>query len=115
MPIPRMESYVAEVRAKLNSAWPNNVCFVFGHMGDGNLHVNVHAGPGDMDTRHRVEEIIYGGLAQRQGSVSAEHGIGLEKRDYLKLCRKPEEIELMRTLKRALDAKGILNPGKVIA
>ncbi|MDE3197796.1 MAG: FAD-binding oxidoreductase [Acidobacteriota bacterium] len=114
MPIPRMESYVAEVRAKLNSIWPDNVCFVFGHMGDGNLHVNVHVGPGDLETRHRVEEIVYGGLAERQGSVSAEHGIGLEKRDYLKLCRKPEELELMRTLKRALDPKGILNPGKIV-
>ena len=114
MPIPRMESYVAEVRSRLNSAWPNNVCFVFGHMGDGNLHVNVHVGPGDIQTRHRVEEIIYGELAQRQGSISAEHGIGLEKRDYLKLCRKPEEIGLMRTLKHAMDPRAILNPGKVI-
>jgi FAD/FMN-containing dehydrogenase len=114
MPIRHMESYVAEVRGKLDAASPENVTFVFGHMGDGNLHLNIHVGSGDIESRRRVEAIVYGGLAERQGSVSAEHGIGLEKRDYLKLCRTPAEIELMRTLKRALDPKGILNPGKVL-
>ena len=114
MPIRHMETYVAEVRSRLNDAWPHNVCFVFGHMGDGNLHLNIHVGSGDAQSRRRVEEIVYGGLASRQGSVSAEHGIGLEKRSYLQLCRTPEEVQLMRTLKQALDPKGILNPGKVL-
>jgi FAD/FMN-containing dehydrogenase len=114
MPIRHMESYVADVRAKLDAAWPHNVCFVFGHMGDGNLHLNIHTGSGDAESRRRVEEIVYGGLTGRQGSVSAEHGIGLEKRDYLRLCRTDQEIELMRTLKRAMDPRGILNPGKVL-
>jgi FAD/FMN-containing dehydrogenase len=114
MPIRHMESYVAEVRAQLDAEWPSNTTFVFGHMGDGNLHLNVHVGSGDIEVRRRVEAIAYAGLAARQGSVSAEHGIGLEKRDYLKLCRTSEEIGLMRTLKRALDPKGILNPGKIL-
>jgi FAD/FMN-containing dehydrogenase len=114
MPIRHMETYVAEVRSQLNDAWPHNVCFVFGHMGDGNLHLNIHVGSGDAQSRRRVEEIVYGGLASRQGSVSAEHGIGLEKRAYLQLCRTPEEVQLMRTLKHAMDPKGILNPGKVL-
>ncbi|MGD1071006.1 MAG: FAD-binding oxidoreductase [Bryobacteraceae bacterium] len=114
MPIRHMESYVANVRARLDAAWPGNVCFVFGHMGDGNLHLNIHVGGGDAESRRRVEEIVYGGLGERQGSVSAEHGIGLEKRGFLSLCRTPQEIELMRTLKRAMDPNGILNPGKVL-
>ena len=114
MPIRHMESYVAEVRAQLDAAWPKNVTFVFGHMGDGNLHLNIHTGSGELETRRRVEAIVYGGLKARQGSVSAEHGIGLEKRDYLKLCRTPEEIAAMRTLKQAFDPRGILNPGKVL-
>jgi FAD/FMN-containing dehydrogenase len=114
MPIRHMESYVTNVRAALDAAWPNNVAFVFGHMGDGNLHLNIHVGSGDAESRRRVEAIIYGGLSERQGSVSAEHGIGLEKRGYLSLCRTPQEIELMRTLKRAMDPKGILNPGKIL-
>ena len=109
MPIRHMESYVAEVRSQLNTLWPKNVTFVFGHMGDGNLHLNIHAGD-----RKQVVSIVYGALAERQGSISAEHGIGLEKRAYLKLCRTPEELALMRTLKRALDPKNILNPGKVL-
>jgi FAD/FMN-containing dehydrogenase len=115
MPIRHMETYVSEVRSRLESIWPENVSFVFGHLGDGNLHLNIHVGAGDAESRRRVEEIVYGGLAERQGSISAEHGIGLEKRAHLKLCRTAEEIELMRTLKRALDPKGILNPGKVLA
>ncbi len=112
MPIRHMESYVADVRRQLDEAWPRNATFVFGHMGDGNLHLNIHTG--DTDSRSHVESIVYGGLRARQGSVSAEHGIGLEKRDYLKLCRTPEEIAAMRTLKRAFDPKNILNPGKIL-
>jgi FAD/FMN-containing dehydrogenase len=115
MPIRHMETYVAEVRAALANLYPKHVCFVFGHMGDGNLHLNIHVGSGDTEARHRVEGIVYGGLGSRQGSVSAEHGIGLEKRAYLPLCRTGEELALMRTLKSALDPKGILNPGKILA
>jgi FAD/FMN-containing dehydrogenase len=114
MPIRHMEAYVAEVRAALAARFPSHVCFVFGHMGDGNLHLNIHVGSGDIEARHEVEGIVYGGLGSRQGSVSAEHGIGLEKRAYLPLCRTEQELALMRTLKSALDSKGILNPGKVL-
>ena len=115
MPIRHMEAYVADVRSQLDALWPRNVCFVFGHMGDGNLHLNIHVGSGAPDARRGVEKIVYGGLAACQGSISAEHGVGLEKRDYLALCRTPEELQLMRDLKRAVDPKGILNPGKVLA
>jgi FAD/FMN-containing dehydrogenase len=115
MPIRHMAVYVANVRARLDREWPRNVCFVYGHMGDGNLHLNIHVGRGDAEARHGVEQIVYGELPRGCSSVSAEHGIGLEKREYLPLCRTPEELELMRTLKRALDPNGILNPGKIIA
>ena len=114
LPIKNMDAYVRQVRAALNAKWPENVCFVFGHMGDGNLHLNVHVGPGTAETRHGVEKIVYGALEGRQGSISAEHGVGLEKREWLRVCRTPEELGLMRTLKQALDPKGILNPGKIL-
>jgi FAD/FMN-containing dehydrogenase len=94
-------------------AGPNR-CFVFGHMADGNLHLVIAAGD-DAETRARLEAIVYRPLAAIGGSVSAEHGIGLEKRAYLPLSRSAAEISTMRLLKQALDPKGILNPGKVFA
>ena len=87
---------------------------VFGHLGDGNLHVIVGVKKGDLETRHEVEGIVYGPLRRCGGSVSAEHGIGIEKRDYLPLSRSAAEIAAMRAIKNALDPRGILNPGKVI-
>jgi FAD/FMN-containing dehydrogenase len=112
LPIMEMESYVADVQARLHEHWSRKTSLmVFGHLGDCNLHLIT--GVGDADARHAVEEIIYGALEGRSGSVSAEHGIGLEKRRYLPLSRSANEIGLMRQLKRALDPHNILNPGKV--
>jgi FAD/FMN-containing dehydrogenase len=110
-----MESYVAEVRDGLLSNWPKSTLMVFGHLGDGNLHLIPGVGDGSPEARHAVEKIVYGALRKRGGSVSAEHGIGLEKRDYLAWTRNEGEIALMRTLKRALDPENILNPGKIFA
>jgi FAD/FMN-containing dehydrogenase len=87
---------------------------VFGHLGDGNLHVIV-AGPPSREAKKGIEECVYGPLGARSGSVSAEHGIGLEKQPWLALSRGPAELALMRQIKQALDPKGILNPGRVLA
>jgi FAD/FMN-containing dehydrogenase len=86
---------------------------VFGHLGDGNLHI-IAAGPPSAEARHGIERCVYEPLAARGGSVSAEHGIGLEKQPWLNLCRSPAELALMQKLKQALDPKGILNPGRVL-
>lgn len=110
-----MESYIAEVRKGLAAKWPASSLMVFGHLGDGNLHVIPGRFPdANIETRRGVEAVVYGELRKRQGSVSAEHGIGLEKRPYLDWSRSPEEVALMRLLKRTLDPKNILNPGKVL-
>jgi FAD/FMN-containing dehydrogenase len=82
-------------------------------MGDGNLHLYVSCGNNDKATRHYVEELVYKPLQEIGGSITGEHGIGLEKKTWLHLSRSPEEIALMKTIKRALDPKGILNPGKL--
>ena len=112
LPIVEMEAYVADVRARLFGGWGEKTSLmVFGHLGDCNLHLII--GVGDGGARHAIEAIIYGALEGRAGSVSAEHGIGLEKREYLPLSRSEPEIGLMRQLKGALDPKNILNPGKV--
>ncbi|MFZ3033162.1 MAG: FAD-binding oxidoreductase [Parvibaculum sp.] len=110
-----MESYIAEVREGLTAKWPENSLMVFGHLGDGNLHVIPGSLPQhNAETRKAVEQIVYTALRKRGGSVSAEHGIGLEKRPYLGWTRSPQEVALMRVLKSALDPKNILNPGKVL-
>ncbi len=113
--IVEMESYVCEVRDGLKARWPAMSLMVFGHLGDGNLHLIPGVGDGGSKARHDVEEIVYGALRKRGGSVSAEHGIGLEKRDYLSYSRNADEIALMRTLKKAFDPRNILNPGKIFA
>jgi FAD/FMN-containing dehydrogenase len=112
LPVAEMEGYVAEVHRALGERLPGQRCFTFGHLGDGNLHF-VIVGSAGPEARGAVEEIVYRPLAARQGSVSAEHGIGIEKRAWLPLSRSAEEIALMRRLKQALDPRGILNPGRV--
>jgi FAD/FMN-containing dehydrogenase len=112
LPIMEMENYLDAVRSALQARWNNEfTLMIFGHLGDGNLHLII--GVGDAAARQAVEIIVYGSLAGRAGSVSAEHGIGLEKRAYLPLTRSAVEIALMRRLKRALDPNNILNPGKI--
>ncbi len=86
---------------------------MFGHLGDGNLHI-IAAGPPSREAKFGIERCVYEPLAARAGSVSAEHGIGLEKQPWLQLSRGPAELDLMRRLKAALDSKNILNPGRVL-
>jgi FAD/FMN-containing dehydrogenase len=113
--ISEMEGYIAEIREALSAKWPKMTLVVFGHLGDGNLHVIVGVGDGSREARHAVEKIVYTALRQRGGTVSAEHGIGFEKRSYLSWSRTPEEVALMHALKHTLDPRGILNPGKIFA
>ena len=114
LPIGNMRAYSEEVCAAVTAFAGENRAFVFGHMADGNLHLAIAAGD-DAATRAKIEGMVYEPLAAIGGSVSAEHGIGLEKRAYLPLSRTAAEISTMRLLKQALDPKGILNPGKVFA
>lgn len=113
LPVADMEAYVAEVVERLQREWPAYRRFVFGHLGDGNLHF-VCAGPPSAEARHGIERCVYEPLVARGGSVSAEHGIGLEKQPWLDLCRSPAEVALMRKLKQALDPNNVLNPGRVL-
>ena len=87
-------------------------------MGDGNLHFSVSPcleSEEDYDdsVREKVERCVYEPLAAIGGSVSAEHGIGLEKKPWLSISRNASELDLMRLLKKTLDPKGILNSGKI--
>jgi len=109
-----MDDYIKKIRSELQAVWPDLLFYTFGHMGDGNLHLYVSCGGKDISTRERVEEIVYKPLKQVGGSITGEHGIGLEKKQWLHLSRTPEEIQLMKTIKKTLDPKGILNRGKLL-
>ena len=91
---------------------------LFGHIGDGNLHVNVMK-PDAMDRAaflaetHSADDVMFDLVRKHRGSISAEHGIGLLKKDFLHYTRTPAEIALMRAMKGVLDPKGTLNPGKI--
>jgi FAD/FMN-containing dehydrogenase len=106
-----MPHYLDTLRGALHDRLPGAKTFVFGHVADGNLHIAVCAG--DADARI-VETCVYEPLRSITGSISAEHGIGLERKPYLEISRTRAEIATMRALKAALDPRGILNPGKVI-
>ncbi len=112
--IPLMDDYVREVNAALTERWPEGRMVTFGHLGDGNIHFVMTVGSLEPDEVRGVQEIVYGALGRRGGVISAEHGIGLEKRAYLGQSRSAAEIELMKTLKRTLDPNNILNPGKIL-
>jgi len=116
LPLAAMNAYVDQVLQHLGSIWPDHRSFAFGHVGDGNLHfvISPDTGAAADELRARVEACVYEPLQACGGSVSAEHGIGLEKKDWLQVSRSAGEIALMNRLKRALDPQGLLNPGKVI-
>ena len=107
-----MENYVEQVNRNLAAKVGNYTNFAVGHMGDGNLHFAVSAGK-DSSSHHDVNLCVYETLRAINGSVSAEHGVGLEKKAYLDFSRNESEVNLMRLLKRSLDPRGILNPGKI--
>lgn len=99
--------------AALRARWPQATILVYGHMGDGNIHIVVQE-PGWPDaSAEAVQAVVFAITGEMNGSVSAEHGIGLKRKRVLGLTRTPAEIATMRAIKSALDPKGLLNPGKV--
>jgi len=94
----------------------NNVktIFPFGHVADGNIHFIIGKDSDKDSITKEVNEIIYSNIESVNGSISAEHGIGIDKKEYLKNTRNKEEIELMKLLKKSIDPKNILNPGRIL-
>ncbi|SNT31468.1 FAD/FMN-containing dehydrogenase [Noviherbaspirillum humi] len=104
--------FVAACTDAVRRRWPEAKTVFFGHVGDSNIHIGVKAGEGDQPTDD-IDAIVYGLVRDWAGSVSAEHGIGLLKRHYLRYSRSEEEIALMKRIKRTLDPRNILNPAKI--
>ncbi len=116
--ISAMPAFMARTQALIGEAYPHFDVVWFGHIGDGNLHINVLK-PDDTDDARFLQQcedvtkLLAQVLKEFHGSISAEHGIGLVKKGYLDSTRGAAEIALMKAVKRAFDPQGLLNPGKV--
>lgn len=111
LPISSMEAFIAATDEALQARFPTIRNLPLGHIADGNLHfITWSDNPADVEG---IYDTVYAVVQQFEGTVSAEHGIGMSKREYLPLCRNDTEIEMMRTLKATFDPQGILNPGRI--
>jgi len=119
LPIAALEAFCSELDSFFTARYPDWEICLFGHIGDGNLHVNVMK-PDTLEKSQflahtkQADHDIFALVRKYGGSISAEHGIGLLKKDYLSYTRTPGELELLKALKRALDPNIILNPGKIL-
>jgi len=119
VPVAAVPQFIADADAAVTKFIPGARVVAFGHLGDGNIHYNVSQ-PLDADKNafvarwHEVNDVVHAIVRKHGGSISAEHGIGLLKRDELPRVKDPVALDLMRTLKRTLDPLNILNPGKVV-
>jgi FAD/FMN-containing dehydrogenase len=119
LPIAELEAFCAELYLVFESRYATWEICLFGHIGDGNLHINIMK-PDELEKADFLKQTkqadhdMFALVKKHHGSISAEHGIGLLKRDYLGYSRSPEELALLRALKKTLDPMNLLNPGKVI-
>ncbi len=120
VPVSAIPAFVERADAALQARWPGVQLVNFGHLGDGNLHYNVQAPPGDDGARflaeeeHAVNAVVFDEVARCGGSFSAEHGIGALKRDELAARKSPVALQMMRAIKAALDPQNLMNPGRVL-
>ncbi len=119
VPVAAVADFIAKASAAVIAAMPDAQPLPFGHLGDGNIHFNIQAAK-DADMAaflarwDEIARIVHDIVHDFGGSFSAEHGIGVMKRADLKRYKSPVEVDLMRALKRTLDPKNILNPGKLV-
>ncbi|MEW6269875.1 MAG: FAD-linked oxidase C-terminal domain-containing protein, partial [Thermodesulfobacteriota bacterium] len=111
VPLARIPGFVTAVRTRVAALAPAAQVAIFGHLGDGNLHVNVLGLDPDDET---VDREILRLAADAGGTIAAEHGVGVAKVSALELVRGPGDLAAMRATKRALDPRGILNPGVLL-
>jgi FAD/FMN-containing dehydrogenase len=112
LPIGQLAAFEADVRQVVESVAPGSTVIIWGHIGDGNLHVNVVGPAPDDDT---ADDAVLRLVARLGGSISAEHGIGRAKVGWLPLTRSPAEMAAMAAIKDALDPSGLLNPGVIFS
>ncbi len=114
----RVPQFIKEMDAVLTKEYPDFEVVWFGHIGDGNLHISILK-PESWNKENfyeacrKVDQHLYGTIQKFEGSISAEHGVGLAKKAFLHFTRSPEEIEYMRLIKKQFDPDNIMNPGKI--
>lgn len=118
VPVSKVPAFLDRVDKLVAARYPDFEIIWFGHIGDGNVHLNILKPDSlDKDTFyhqcHEVSREVFALIREFGGSVSAEHGVGLVKKDFLGFSRSPEEVALMRQIKRVFDPNGIMNPGKI--
>ena len=119
LPISQLRSFCEAFEKLLQKKYSDFELCLFGHIGDGNLHVNIMK-PDTMEKSaflektHALDAEMFDQVKAHHGSISAEHGVGLLKREFLHYSRTPVELAIMRQLKEVMDPKGVLNPGKVL-
>ncbi len=109
-----MEDFVSDIHAAMTTV-PQPICVIFGHLGDSNLHVILGSKNPQAFDYDALQQLLYDTVERYRGSVSAEHGIGLAKREQLHRSRSVEELQLMMNMKKMLDPNNILNPNKIFA
>lgn len=112
VPVAGMDEFIEAVPGVVRSCEPQASTWIFGHVGDGNLHVNVTGAAGESD---ELDEQLYRFVVSQGGCISAEHGIGRAKARWLSLDRSESELDAMRAIKNAFDPGGVLNPGVLLA
>jgi FAD/FMN-containing dehydrogenase len=112
VPLGALARFISEIRDVAEAVAPGCEVVLWGHLGDGNVHVNVL---GADHASCAVEDRVLRLAVEHGGTISAEHGIGVSKTRYLDLVRSPEELQLLRTIKAAIDPHGRMNPGVVFA
>jgi FAD/FMN-containing dehydrogenase len=117
VPVSRVPEFIARGSAILEAAYPDIRIVAFGHLGDGNIHFNPAQPKGAENfytEREAINRIVHDLIAEMNGSISAEHGIGRLRLAEAEIYKSEIELDLMRTIKRAIDPKNIMNPGKTI-
>ena len=113
IPIDQIGTIINQIIQQLQSLEGVLGVYPFGHVADGNMHLIVGKQNDSQELTKQINEIVYQPLAAVKGSISAEHGIGLDKKLYLHLSRSQDEIHIMKNLKQLFDPKNILNPGRI--
>ena len=124
LPISRIPAFIAATDTAISQAFPGVRLVVFGHLGDGNLHYNLSPAANSRGTGQTADflaleaplnRLVHDAVVSHGGSISAEHGLGVLRRDESARYKSPVELKLMHAIKQALDPRGLMNPGKVLS